>query len=96
LGNVNDVGGIRAALTSPTYKYLDTRPAKLDSTCLECEFVAVCNGGCMHNAFTTGNVMGKDPFCAAYKMLYHHIRDRLNIILAETNAKQATCSEGAS
>lgn len=94
LGNVNSIGGLREALNSSTYRHLDTRPDSLDSGCLECQFLPICNGGCMHNAFINGHVMSKDPFCIAYKTLYGHILSRLKEVLKDAESQPLTSTEG--
>jgi uncharacterized protein len=77
LGNVNCTGGLEAALNSSCHHKLRLRSASSISGCATCEFAAICNGGCMHNATTSGDVMGKDPFCISYKLMYSHIKHYL-------------------
>ena len=81
LGNVNDGPGLRAALSSRLHQWLDSRQEQIDSACRECDIYTLCNGGCMHNALTAGEVMGKDPFCDAYRMLFGHVRAKLQVEL---------------
>ena len=38
--------------------------------CKKCEIVSLCNSGCMHSAYLSGNIYGKDPYCLSYKTLY--------------------------
>jgi len=95
LGNVNNNQGLRDALSSSIYVHLDSRQENLDSTCLQCQFLAICNGGCMHNAFIKGDVMTKDPFCIAYKTLYGHILSKLLAVVKDAARQTLTSIEGA-
>jgi len=73
LGNVNENGGLAKAIESEIQRNLACRSAKTVIGCDSCNFQNVCNAGCMHNAHTAGDVMGKDPYCAAYKGIFSHI-----------------------
>lgn len=77
LGNVNSPGGLKEALTSGCHQRLKLRSVSNISGCKECEFAAICNGGCLHNATTVGDPMGRDPFCVSYKLMYSHIKNFL-------------------
>ena len=85
LGNVNEGKGLLDALGSLKHKLLDSRLNGLDHECLDCKFMTICSGGCMHNAYIEGDVMGKDPYCEAYKMLFGHIYMRVRRELACDN-----------
>lgn len=86
LGNVNSPDGLRNALVSSAYLQLDSRPERLGNTCIECPYLAICNGGCMHNAYIQGDVMAKDPFCGFYKKLYGHILSKVNAVLEQAES----------
>lgn len=46
-----------------------------DKTCRTCGFIKICNSGCMHNSYmTNGSIVGKDYYCASYKLLFKHIK----------------------
>lgn len=77
LGNVNDSGGLAAALNSSCHERLRHRTASTVPGCTKCEFSAICHGGCMHNAANSGDLMARDPFCSAYKLMYAHMRKYL-------------------
>jgi hypothetical protein len=42
----------------------------------------------MHNALTSGNAMGKDPYCISYKTLFRHISIKLHEELAKAEIKE--------
>ena len=42
-----------------------------------CKHKSYCNGGCMHNAYIEGDIMGKDPFGIAYKMIFEHVENAI-------------------
>lgn len=42
--------------------------------CLNCDFLSICNSGCMHNGqLMNGNYMKKDGYCYGFKTLFKHI-----------------------
>lgn len=92
MGNINLPGGLRNALTSPAYFQLDSRHTQLDGTCMECAYFDICNGGCMHNAYTQGDAMGKDPLCSFYQKLYGHILSKVHSVLCQ--AESLTLAQG--
>ncbi|MHC1712882.1 MAG: radical SAM protein [Solidesulfovibrio sp.] len=57
---------------------LRARTAALDG-CRACVYWSLCHGGCPHNAVAFGrDSKAKDPFCAAYKMIFSHIQKALS------------------
>jgi uncharacterized protein len=77
LGNINGES-LREALNSSIHEKLKQRTVDSLKICKSCDYLKICNGGCMHNALLGGNVLGKDPFCAGYKILYRHIETKLH------------------
>ena len=58
---------------SAARKRFEARPEALmhDATCLECEYLSVCHGGCpVRTLSITGEFFVKDPYCAVYKALF--------------------------
>lgn len=50
-----------------------------NSDCAKCNFYNVCHGGCLHDGFLkSGDFKNKTMLCPAYKMIFSHIKDRLN------------------
>ena len=93
LGNVNQPGGLEAALKTSCFVKLEGRSGALLGGCSTCRYLRICNAGCMHNALTVGNVMEKDFFCAAYKLMYAHIE---NYLLQELDyIKKTYAKDGA-
>ncbi len=59
---------------SPARRRFLQRPGVLiqKEECLECDYLALCHGGCPVRAYTTyGDLHTKDPYCATYKALFH-------------------------
>jgi uncharacterized protein len=57
---------------------LRARTSSLDA-CRACAYWSQCHGGCPHNAVAFGReITAKDPFCAAYKMIFSHIQKALS------------------
>jgi uncharacterized protein len=52
----------------------------VDEECKGCKHICYCRGGCPYNAMapTSGEIMGVDPHCLAYKRIFDEIADRFN------------------
>lgn len=72
-GNIlarNDMADI---MNGPVRRRFLNRPLRLleEEDCAECEFLAVCHGGCPMRAYSaSGTLFTKDPYCVAYKTLF--------------------------
>jgi uncharacterized protein len=55
----------------------------LSGVCGECEHFDICKSGC--EAKTTGGGGGRDQYCAAYRMLFSHVRGHLPALVAPTS-----------
>jgi radical SAM protein with 4Fe4S-binding SPASM domain len=52
------------------------RPVQLvaEAPCRDCEYLAVCHGGCAIRALTmSGRPTSRDPYCDSYRMLFAHL-----------------------
>lgn len=48
------------------------------SDCKKCEFFDICHGGCLHDGYLNGgNFETKTFLCAAYKIIFSHIQNRV-------------------
>ena len=58
--------------TSPARQQFNERPIQLiQRDCLNCDYLALCHGGCPVRAYTVhGTLFEKDPYCALYKSLF--------------------------
>ncbi len=71
------------------------RPMELieNQACGECEYLALCHGGCAVHAYTfTGNLYARDPYCASYRIMFGHLRKRA-VELARQKCRPATSAE---
>ena len=62
--------------TSPAHRRFRRRPARiLASGCLDCEYLALCHGGCpvRSHAFH-GDMMAPDPYCRLYLAAFRQMR----------------------
>ena len=78
-------------------EFLD-RPVRLmeETDCVECEFLALCHGGCPVHAYaTTGNLCAKDPDCESRKTLFRLARNAAREIDRLESTKRADCAEAA-
>lgn len=88
LGNVDDgENGVENAITTKTHRYLTSRKNSIYSSCKNCRYGRLCYGGCMHNAFLNGDILGKDPFCVAYKKIYKYVEHVLHKEFIKAEAK---------
>ncbi len=70
---------IESIVSSPTYARVRERNKKTLACCKDCEFVNICHSGCMVSAMMRGGtIFAPDYFCVGRKMLFSHIRDRLD------------------
>ncbi|MDD5704342.1 MAG: radical SAM protein [Kiritimatiellae bacterium] len=74
MGNVNTPNGVTDAYGSSVHQRLLGRNAKNILECSDCVVSDQCKGGCLHNAWTAGDALGKDPYCPMYHRLFTHVR----------------------
>lgn len=70
-GNIN-TESLESILSSPLRKTLLERISHIYD-CLSCKYKQICNGGCMNNAYNAGNILDKDDYCKAYKMVFDYL-----------------------
>ncbi len=87
-GNINEYK-IEDIDEHPLRKSLQNRGYETVSGCTSCDYKKICNAGCMHNAYMkTGNPMGKDYYCASYKILFKHVETVLHKELEKAEVKE--------
>jgi uncharacterized protein len=69
MGNIQS-HTIKEMMESSTNQKLKKRNLETITGCNSCNFVTICNSGCMHNAYLSGDLNRKDPYCASYKILF--------------------------
>lgn len=78
LGNVN-TDRMEEIDTRPIREKMKWRGYETVNGCKPCEYKAICNSGCMSNAYMIrGNIMDKDYYCAGDKMMFEHIENALH------------------
>ncbi len=74
-GNINQVINFEEVITHPQRLRLlqryDANPG-----CHSCDYGFLCYSGCMHNAYITGDIMGRDPMCGVNQLVYEHIASK--------------------
>jgi uncharacterized protein len=80
MGNVSDNPGREDLAQSPAWKLMHQFKEYVDKECSNCPHIRYCRGGCPYNAITPakGKIVGVDPHCPAYKMIFDEISNRLN------------------
>lgn len=94
LGNIND-SQLKLILEGERRKELLSRTPDVVEGCSDCEYVPLCNSGCLHNAYMVeGNINDRDYYCTAYKMMFGHIAKKLHeeFKKAEVGAQPAKLS----
>lgn len=74
MGNIK-TNTIEEMVNSSVNIKLKKRSLENVSTCLKCKNGGICNSGCMHNAYCAGDVLGKDPYCLSYKILFKKMEE---------------------
>lgn len=72
-------------LDSPLRTRLLSRNAELDPKCSKCPFIESCYGGCMNNAYNSGDVLGRDHYCSGYRRLFAHIANFIRSQISSLN-----------
>ncbi|WP_295456249.1 radical SAM protein [uncultured Thiodictyon sp.] len=75
-GNIFECDSLSAMLAaSPVRERFHQRPMALVARdCIDCDFLALCHGGCPVRAFSVhGTLFEKDPHCALYQRLFGHM-----------------------
>lgn len=75
---------ITTILEHPLRKELQRRAD--NPRCKSCDYVRICNAGCMHHAYLEGDINSPDPNCKTTKKIYDHIATRLVAQLEEDGA----------
>jgi uncharacterized protein len=77
-GNVFGCDGLAEIMNSNPRRLFSDRPVKLmeKSDCVECEYLAICHGGCAIRAYSTcGDLFVKDPYCEMYKAVFKRLQE---------------------
>lgn len=78
LGNLEEAD-LDALLAGREPDPFEARVAALTG-CHGCSYWRQCHGGCPHNAVAFGrDLQARDPFCAAFKMIFSHIARALSL-----------------
>ncbi|NHI84005.1 MAG: radical SAM protein [Candidatus Thorarchaeota archaeon] len=78
LGDININSDFEAMFESSLFKRLSSRSPLTVSGCSDCEFVEICNTGCMVTAFMGRNrIEDPDYYCYGRRMLFSHIFNAL-------------------
>jgi uncharacterized protein len=72
--SVSDLAGSKAWKSMFQFKDF------VDKTCISCNHIRYCRGGCPYNAIAPdhGALNGIDPHCTAYKRIFDEITNRMN------------------
>ena len=73
MGNIK-THTIEEAINSQINQKLKKRNLESVTGCKTCNFGKVCNSGCMHNAYSSGDAFGKDPYCSSYLLLFKEMK----------------------
>jgi uncharacterized protein len=75
-------------LRAPMARRIRKRPVVMRKMCSSCEFVPICNGGCMASAWLrNGSVEARDYFCEGRRAFFRHAQRRI------AERVQQVCSE---
>ncbi|MDP7323991.1 MAG: radical SAM protein [Candidatus Woesearchaeota archaeon] len=87
LGNINQTS-LSEILQSDLRKNLQTIRGEYNDECKVCEYVPICNSGCLSNGYMRqGNFLDRDYYCAGYKKMFNHIKKAVDIELSKAEVK---------
>ncbi len=75
-GNIN-THSIEELLNSPLRKELLRRRAKSLEDCAKCDYLKICNAGCMNHSYLEKDIFEKDSYCKSIQEVYTHIKKEL-------------------
>ncbi len=88
LGNINEENLV-GILNSTKHIQMKERASEMADNCNTCEYINLCNSGCMHNAYIRNRRNAKrDHYCPSYKILFSHIRNALEKELIDGEIEQ--------
>lgn len=77
LGNILE-NSFESIFRHPVFINTKKRGPGTIAECQTCEFVKICNGGCMVSAWMSGKgIFSPDYFCAGRRLLFTHIKMRI-------------------
>ena len=84
MGSVYDHPAVEDLEKSKPAILLQEFKEHVDSECADCDYIKFCRGGCPYNALKINEetkkaeIIGVDPHCVAYKIIFKEITERLN------------------
>lgn len=82
-GNVLKEPLARILVNPKVQRYAQMRTRFLSRHCRECEFLPICRGGCLADAFWhSGKLDGEYPYCEARRLTFQYLRTRLMEIVS--------------
>jgi uncharacterized protein len=80
IGNVRDCPSMESLASSPFWMQLEQLVQEAARECADCSRVAICRGGCLHQALSAPDrgeeSWAVDPYCEAYKSTFALMADR--------------------
>jgi uncharacterized protein len=78
LGNVHETQSLARMNQSEQFQRINSRTRETVQGCSICDFVEICNAGCMITAhMARGDILDRDYYCKGKKVLFGHIAKRL-------------------
>jgi uncharacterized protein len=88
-GNIFAGESLGEILNSKARQRIKERPTRIAENwdCVECEYLAICHGGCAMRAYSTyKDIYAKDPYCETYKVMFQHLeKSAVKIAQQRTN-----------
>jgi uncharacterized protein len=87
LGSIHEERDLSTILSGPLFERLTARNPETVIGCRQCEFIEICNTGCMITAYMSrGNIFDPDYYCHGRRILFEHIAHALKRHLDEIAA----------
>ena len=94
-GNIYKEPSLKTMLaeSSARKKFVERPAAVIPQDCIECDYLAMCHGGCPVRTFTfSGSMFEKDPYCEVYLAMFRKAED----VAAKLSGVRATNRDPAS
>lgn len=76
-GNIAEIDLSQVLNSQVRRRFLASRIDTI-SECQQCQWAALCRGGCPHRAFVKhGDMMRPDAFCKSYQVIFQHVHQRV-------------------
>jgi uncharacterized protein len=94
LGNILEDGDLHSMFLGSLFDTLTKRNPSTVRGCSECDFLQICNTGCMITAhMARGDIYDRDYYCYGRQLLFNHIASNLKTHLEDISLHEGLWKE---